>query len=108
MKHEESVQYAAYKQFCDDVTVEKTKAIKDANMLIDTLKADIQKFTADAERLALEIADHEEAIATANGDVKAATKVRNTERADYETTHQDYSELVDALKRAIEVLKKSS
>jgi len=108
MKHEEAVQYAAYKQFCDDVSVEKTKAIKDANDLIEVLKADIQKYAADAEQLTLEIAEHEEAIATATGNVKAAEKTRAIERADYETTHKDYSESVDALERAIEVLKKQN
>merc|ERR1711907_827811 len=29
-KHEEQVQFAAYKQFCDDTTVEKQRAIKEA------------------------------------------------------------------------------
>jgi len=108
MKHEEAVQYAAFKQFCDDTIVEKQTAIKEANDLIEVLKADIQKYTADAERLGLEIAEHEEAIATLTGDVKAADKVRETERADYETTHQDYSESISALERAIEVLKKQN
>ena len=28
-KHEEQVQFAAYKQFCDDTTVEKQRAIKE-------------------------------------------------------------------------------
>merc|ERR1719262_1577838 len=86
-KHEEQVQFAAFKQFCDDTTVEKTKDIADANMLIDTLKADIQKYTADAEQLAKEIAKHEEDIATWEGDIKAATKVREVEKADYDKTH---------------------
>jgi hypothetical protein len=108
MKHEEAVQYAAFKQFCDDTIVEKTTAIKEANDLIEVLKADIQKYAADAEKLGLEIAEHEETIATLTGDVKAADKVRATERADYETTHQDYSESISALERAIEVLKKEN
>ena len=30
-KHEEQVQFAAYKQFCDDTTVEKKRAIEEAN-----------------------------------------------------------------------------
>merc|ERR1711924_527692 len=42
------------------------------------------------------------------GDVKAATKVREIEKADYDATHKDYSESVDALQRAIAVLKKQS
>jgi cell division septum initiation protein DivIVA len=107
-KHEEQVQYAAFKQFCDDTIVEKTAAIKEANDLIAVLKADIQKYTADAAQLTLEIAEHEEDVAKMTADVKAATGVRTTERAEYETTHKDYSESISALERAIEVLKKQS
>ena len=35
-----------------------------------------------------------------NGDIKAATNVREIEKADYDTLHKDYSESVDALGRA--------
>merc|ERR1719316_1528705 len=105
-KHEEQVQFAAYKQFCDDTTVEKQRAIEEANQMIEVLKADIQKYAADAELLAKEIAKHEEDIAVWNGDKNAATKVREIEKADYDATHTDYSESIDALERAIAVLKK--
>merc|ERR1719393_40135 len=40
--------------------------------------------------------------------MKAATKVREIEKADYDTTHKDYSESIDALERAIAVLKKQA
>merc|ERR1719207_358590 len=105
-KHDEQVQFAAYKQFCDDTTVEKKRAIEEANEMIEILKADIQKYEADAEQLAKEIAEHEEDIAVWTGDIKAATKVREIEKADYDATHKDYSESIDALQRAIAVLKK--
>merc|ERR1712233_103360 len=42
------------------------------------------------------------------GDKKAATKVRAMEKADYDATHKDYSESIDALERAIAVLKKQA
>merc|ERR1719271_553051 len=104
-KHEEQVQFAAYKQFCDDTTTEKKRAISEAEEHIEVLKADIQKYTADAAQLAKEIAGHEEDIATWTGDSKAATKVREIEKTDYDALHKDYSESVDALERAIAVLK---
>ena len=37
--------------------------------------------------------------------VEAATKVREIEKADHDATHTDYSESIDALERAIVVLK---
>merc|ERR1719297_326 len=107
-KHDEQVQFAAYKQFCDDTTVEKKRAIAEAEETIEVLKADIAKYTSDAARLTKEIAVHDADIAAWKGDEKAATKVRHMEKADYDTLHADYSESVDALQRAILVLKKQS
>merc|ERR1719265_192268 len=107
-KHDEQVQFAAYKQFCDDTTVEKQRAIKEAEQKIEMLKADIQKNEADAAALAKEIAQHDEDIAVWEGDQKAASKVREIENTDYVATHKDYSESIDALERAIVVLKKQA
>merc|ERR1712190_547570 len=104
----EQVQFAAYKQFCDDTIVEKTRAIKEANEEIEMLKADIAKYIADAAQLTKEIAEHDADIAAWTGDQKAATKVRDLEKADYDALHKDYSESVDALQRAIAVLKKQA
>merc|ERR1719188_2084327 len=107
-KHDEQVQFAAYKQFCDDTTVEKTRAIKEAEETIEVLKADIQAYTAAAAKLTKEIAELDEDISIWKGDIKAATKVREIEKADYDAMHTDYSESVDALQRAIAVLKKQA
>jgi len=107
-KHDEQVQFAAYKQFCDDTKVEKQRAISEANERIDILKADINKYTADAARLTKEIAAHDEDISVWTGDSKAATKVREIEKADYDALHKDYSESISALERAIAVLKKQA
>jgi len=104
-KHDEQVQFAAYKQFCDDTSVEKQRAIKEANLAIEKLQADIQKYHADASRLGKEINKHDADIATFEGDSKAATTVRDIEHTDYTNTHKDYSESIDALGRAIQVLK---
>jgi hypothetical protein len=107
-KHDEQVQFAAYKQFCDDTSVEKARAIKEAGEQIDMLKADIQKGNADSTLLGKEIAELDEDVSVWEGDIKAATKVRQIEKADYDATHKDYSESVDALQRAIAVLKKQA
>merc|ERR1719221_527700 len=107
-KHEEQVQFAAYKQFCDDTSVEKTRSIKEAAERIDVLKADISKYISDAAQLTKEIAGHDADIAAWTGDKKAASKVRQIEKADYDALHKDYSESVDALQRAIQVLSKQA
>merc|ERR550514_2028036 len=105
-KHEEQVQFAAYKQFCDDTTVEKQRAIKEATAKMEQLVAAIQKAEADAATLAKEIAQLDEDISVYEGDKKAATEVREVENADYLQTHKDYSESVDALERGISTVKK--
>ncbi len=69
------------------------------------MNADIDKANADAENLKGEIKELEAAIATADDELKAATKIRNKENVDYKAVHMDLSESVDALARAIEVLK---
>merc|ERR1719253_186873 len=107
-KHQEQVQFASYKQFCDDTTVEKQRSIAEAEETIGVLKADIQKYSADSAQLTKEIAGLDEDVSIWNGDIKAATSVRDIEKADYDATHKDYSESVDALQRAIAVLKKQA
>jgi len=107
-KHDEQVQFAAYKQFCDDTAEEKKTAISKANEKIEVLKADIQKAIASSKNLGKEIAEHDEDISVWNGDIKATTKVRGLEKADYDALHKDYSESIDALQRAIVVLKKQA
>merc|ERR1719352_2155838 len=72
------------------------------------LEADIQKYTADAEALAREIASHQEDISVWTGDIKAATTVRGIEKEHYDKTHKDYSESIDALARAIKVLEEQA
>jgi len=49
-KHDEQVQFAAYKQFCDDTTVEKKRAIAEANEKIEILKADIESTSVMQQR----------------------------------------------------------
>merc|ERR1719330_2014324 len=84
------------------------RAIAEAAETIEVLKADIAKASSDAARLTKEISEHDADIAAWTGDQKAATKVRSIEKADYDALHTDYSESVDALQRAIAVLKKQS
>jgi hypothetical protein len=107
-KHDEQVQFATYKQFCDDTTVEKARAIKEGQQTIEVLQADIEKHTADAAQLTKEIGEHDADISTWNGDHQAAVKVRTIEKNDYDALHKDYSESVDALERAVQVLKKQA
>jgi len=103
-KHDEQVQFAAYKQFCDDTTVEKTRLIAEANQKMEALQADIEKYQDTAARLTNEIAKHDDDIATWTGDLKASSTVRDIEHNDYMDTNKDYSESIQALKEGIKTI----
>merc|ERR1719217_255337 len=107
-KNAEAVQFSAYKQFCEGTTRQKQEAIEKANDMIEQLKADIFEYATAAEQLGKEIAQHDEDISVWTGDKKAAENVREIEKADYDALHKDYSESIDALERAIAVLKKQA
>merc|ERR1719198_1475355 len=102
------MQFSAYKQFCDDTSVEKQRAIKEGNEKIDMLTADIEEYEAEAEKLSKEIATHDEDISTWQGDFKAATKVRQIENTGYLATHKDYTESIQALEEAVATMKKQA
>jgi hypothetical protein len=106
MKQEEQVSFAAYKQFCEDTSAEKKSNIEDAEGQIETLQADIQKAESDAAMLAKEIAELDDEIAKAQHDKAEAIRIRDEEKGDFGKKHKDLSETIDALDRALVVLKK--
>jgi len=105
-RQEEQVRFAAYKQFCDDTTEEKKASIAAAADEIESLQADIQKAESDAAVLAKDIAALDADVAKYTSQQKEATAVREKEHDDFQLEHKDYSESLDALDRAIIVLKK--
>jgi uncharacterized protein YoxC len=105
-KQAETVQFAEYKMFCENTAKYKTAAIAEANEKIELLKADIEKLSTDAAHLGTQVAALDEDIAVWAGDMKAATKVREIEKAEYDAMHLDYSQSIEALQGAIKVLKK--
>merc|ERR1719375_728156 len=107
-KQDEQVQFASFKTFCDNTVGQKQAAIAEATEMIEVLTADIEKYEAEAAELSKAISRHDADISTWEGDVQAAEKVREIEHVDYVATHKDYSESINALNGAIEVIKKAS
>jgi len=107
-KHAEEVQFATFKQFCDDTSVQKQRDVQAAEERIEFLKAEASKLISDAARLTKEVAAHDEDISVWTGDKKAATQVRELEDNDYKAMHKDYTESLDALTRAVAVLKQQA
>merc|ERR1719337_265967 len=102
------MQFAAYKQFCDDTIAKKKEEIASAEEKIEQLVAEMEKLEAYILQLGKDIKKLLEDIATWEAEIKAATETRAAEKADYDALHQDYSESVDALQRAIAVLKEQA
>jgi len=107
-KHEEQVAFATFSQFCKDTIDQKQEAIAKGAAAIEQLNADIMKAQADQAKLGDEITVLDGNIAAWESDKADAQEERATEKADYATLHNDYSESIDALGRAIQVLKQQS
>mmetsp|Transcript_150890 Transcript_150890/g.366494 ORF Transcript_150890/g.366494 Transcript_150890/m.366494 type:complete len:679 (+) Transcript_150890:77-2113(+) len=104
-KHEEQVQFAAYKQFCTDTIAEKTASVSELGEEMELLQASIQKAGTDADTAADKVRELNADIATWSADEKAAAAVRETERAAYLTSHKEYSDTIDAVTRAYQVVQ---
>lgn len=100
-KAKEDAQYAEFQTFCDDTTQTKQQNIDDENDQITNLDAAIAQNNADITSLSAAVAEHQADIARNTGNKDNATSVRNSEKAEYDKTHLDYSQSVDALNRAI-------
>jgi len=103
-KQDEQVQFSKFKAFCDSTVDNKHRAIKEADQLIETLEADIEKFRSEAHDLGKEIAEHDADISTWEGDLSAATKVREIENTEYRAMHKDYTASIGAVDEGIATL----
>jgi len=107
-KHQEQVQFAAYSQFCQDTSITLKKQIKEGTSKVSMLKADIQKYVTESNNLARDVQELESNIAVFSGDQRASTRVRELEQNAYTKTHKDYTESIDAIGKAVAVLKKEN
>jgi hypothetical protein len=103
-KKDEEVAFTKFKGWCDHTTTEKQKRVKEAEELMSQLEADIMSAESDVAELTQAMADLDAEMDQYRADMKAATEVREKEHADYEATHKDYTESVDAVSRAVSVL----
>jgi len=105
-KHEETVRFAAFSQFCKDTMDQKQTAIANAADAIEQLQADIQKAQADQERLGSEISVLDGNIGAWEADKQKAEEDRAEAKAEFDLLHKDYTESIDALGRAVSTLQR--
>jgi hypothetical protein len=104
-KHDETTRFTAFSQWCESTKSEKDRDIQAAADKIIQLEADIAKGEADSDNLGEEITGLNKDIDTWSGESSKAKSVRKEENKEYAATHLDYSESIDALERAVQVLK---
>merc|ERR1719456_143964 len=104
-KNDEEVAMTKFSTWCDNTQSFKTTAIKKAEDALAQLDADIEKAASDAAAAGSAIATLDKDIFTYEADKKEATEVREKAHADFEALHKDYSESIDAIERAMNVIK---
>lgn len=105
---DEKTRFAKFDQFCRDTSRDKAHSIKTGANLIIAKTAAIEQDSASVKKLSGEILELQTDIGYLKNDQKVSRRMRNKENADYQATHQDYSESIDALTRAIATLKKQN
>eukprot|EP00933_Yihiella_yeosuensis_P039535 TRINITY_DN335_c0_g1_i5.p1 TRINITY_DN335_c0_g1~~TRINITY_DN335_c0_g1_i5.p1 ORF type:complete len:697 (-),score=242.32 TRINITY_DN335_c0_g1_i5:95-2185(-) len=103
--NEEKIQFGKYNEWCKITLASKQQDIDEGAEQIAVSNAEIKKSSADASRLQSEIGDHEAALSKATEEKNKATEERRMEREEFDKIFLDYTESVDALSRAIKVLK---
>jgi len=96
--------YATYKEWVDDRTQELGFEIETAKSDIEKLLAFIAKADNDVAELGAAIQALDDDIARLEASKKEGTDMRTADHAEYVKIQQDYSESVDALQRAIQIL----
>mmetsp|Transcript_59024 Transcript_59024/g.104884 ORF Transcript_59024/g.104884 Transcript_59024/m.104884 type:complete len:695 (-) Transcript_59024:71-2155(-) len=104
----EKVEFAKFSQFCTETAGIKTSDLSETDDRLESLRADIEKYTTTADRLQQEIQGHMASIEAAKQQKENSTEIRETEHKDYETELKDLSESVDAIGRAMKMLKARS
>jgi len=107
-KEAEAVRFSAFSQWCENTKKSKTDEINAGNEKIESLEAKIEKARVLIEKLTDRILELEEDVSRWKKDEKSATTVRDAERADFTATVTDYTESIDAVAGAINILKKQA
>jgi len=107
-KNEEETKFTAFAQWCENTKGSKTREIEAGNEKIEKLNAGIEKAAVLIGKLTDRIQELEEDVGRWKKDEKSASTVREAERADFTATVTDYTESIDAVTGAINVLKKQA
>jgi len=107
-KNDEEVKFSAFAGWCTNTKKSKTDEINAGTAKMEMLSAEIQKAAVSIQSLTDRILELQEDVGRWKKDSKSASTVREAERADFTATVTDYTESIDAVAGAINILKKQS
>merc|ERR1719217_370083 len=98
--------YDEFAEFCEDRSKNVGFEIKTGKAEVKDLNAAIANEAAKAESLNAKIEELSSAISVDEADLKAATDIRNKERAAFEAEAKELTEVIGTLERAISIIEK--
>jgi len=107
-KKSEEVKYTAFNQWCGDQTRIRNDEIAAGDAEIERLNAFIEKSESEIRQLTDRIDELDADVGRWTKDKASAADVRDKEAVDFKATVVDYTESIDAIAGAIQVLKKQS
>eukprot|EP00421_Protoceratium_reticulatum_P049753 CAMPEP_0168451396 /NCGR_PEP_ID=MMETSP0228-20121227/48613_1 /TAXON_ID=133427 /ORGANISM="Protoceratium reticulatum, Strain CCCM 535 (=CCMP 1889)" /LENGTH=718 /DNA_ID=CAMNT_0008466009 /DNA_START=25 /DNA_END=2181 /DNA_ORIENTATION=+ len=107
-KKDEEVAFATFSTWCTQETASLGSEIGKNAREIETLEAEIGSLESDVKGLSVAIATTQDNVATHEANKKAETNQRARDHEDFLAEAKDYSESVDALDRAIQVLQEQN
>jgi len=98
--------YAEFAEWCEDRSKDLGFEIKTGKAEVETLKATIDEETALTLSLNTKIEELASSIASDDADLKAATKVRETENADFVAEEKELMTVIDMISRASGIIER--
>jgi len=98
--------YDEFSEWCEDRSKNIGFEIKTAKAEIEDLSATIEKEASTASALSTKIEELSSSIATDEADLKAATKIRAEEAADFAAEEKETKDVIGTLERAIAILER--
>jgi len=103
---ESQTSYDEFAEWCEDTAKQLQFEEKTAKQTIAELQAKIEEEAANIVALTAKTEELAQSIATDDADLKAATNIRNKEKADFDHAEKELMDCIDTLGRAIGILER--
>lgn len=98
--------YDEFTEWCEDRSRNVGFEIKTGKAEVEDLSAAIEKAAAQISAFGTQIEELSGSIAKDEADLKAATGIRNSEKADFEAEEKESKDIISTLERAVAVLSR--